>query len=197
MFYDNENFLLMNSNVGYNQAGLSAATKHNTEKNKPKPKTAENAQFANQRQNEKNAIAAQNAGTSNKNFTSRGGGGGPSRGGGGRDGGRGGGRNTGRGGSGGGRGGGGGSNSGDKHQWLALFNVLKNGGREAAGGQREINFNIGTTRNVLSKKARDEKTNKIVKYEDLPNEMKLKIKKNDYEKQEIRGDEDEVGGFFF
>ena len=43
------------------------------------------------------------------------------------------------------------SNTGDKPGWQSLINILTAGGREAAGGIREVNFGPGVKRkNLLS-----------------------------------------------
>ena len=112
----------------------------------PKPKTAENAKFSNDRQSEKLAVASRNAGRPIAPGQGRGRGGG-GRGGGGREG---------RGVAAGGAGGrGGSSNVGGKAEWLGLMNILACGGREAAGGLRQVDFGPDVKRkNILSAKVR-------------------------------------------
>lgn len=56
--------MLQGEVVNYNPGALQVAVKHMKEKNKPKPMTAENAKFQAQRQGEKQANAARNAGVS-------------------------------------------------------------------------------------------------------------------------------------
>lgn len=103
----------------------------------------------------------------------------------------------GAGGGGGGRGGAGGGGpvnpAGSKQQWLQLIKLLQEGGREASGGLGVVDFGVGTSANVLSKAAREEKKSRDVPYESLPAAMKAQISKKDYEKQakDVRGSEAE------
>ena len=138
LLHNDEVYKLMHAEGGYNPAGLAAAAKHEKDRGKPKPMSAENAKMAADRSAEKAAMAAQ--------FAGKGGGGGG--GGGGRGGGGGGGKGGGgRGGGGGGGGGGGppakpvakntgaaagpkGVPNGTKAQWISLLHLLRNGGRE-------------------------------------------------------------------
>ena len=107
------------------------------DKLKPKVKSAENAAAASQRQAEKAAIAAQNAG----------------------------GRAGGKGGAGGrgGKGGsvvqqrfGGGSMAGGKSQWLSILRILRQGGREATGGNDAIDFGVGLAGGLKSARVKEE-----------------------------------------
>jgi antiviral helicase SKI2 len=141
LFHDDNMYCLMKVENQFKPDALSEAVQRQKDKLKPKPKTAENAAMANQRQQEKAAIAAQFGAK-----TPKGGGGG-----------RGGTDHSGRGG--GGRGGaavGGGSISGAKGQWLSLLRILRQGGREAAGGLEAIDFGVGYAAGMKSKGARAE-----------------------------------------
>lgn len=187
LYYDNEMYKLLEGETkSYIPTALSAAKQRIKDKSKPTPKTAENAKFANDRMMEKANIAAQKAGGNKaaqqkimgkvmQNNGGRGGGGG-------------------RGGAGGGMGGRpSGSNTGGKAQWVGLINILQAGGRENQGGLNEINFGIATSKNILSKKAREEK-NTMTKYEKLPYEVRKMMSKKEYEAIEVRGSEDDPVG---
>lgn len=68
--------------------------------------------------------------------------------------------------------------------------ILSAGGREGAGGVGQIDFGVGTARNVLSAKARAEKDG-MVKYEKLPADIREKMTKKEYLATAIRGSDDE------
>lgn len=196
LYHDDETYQLMGADSRYKSTAIATAARRAKEKALPKPMTAANAAMQSQRQNEKAAIAAQNRGPGG------GGRGGGGRGGGGRSGGgrgggnhQGGGRGGGRGGGGGGGrggGGGGGSPSGTKPQWISLLQILGAGGRESNGGKGEIDFGVGRSTRILSKKARAEKETQMVKYQNLPKHIRDKMSQKEYEAQEFRAEDDEA-----
>jgi antiviral helicase SKI2 len=183
LYFDNEMFKLMEGDKNYNAAAIPAANKHLQEKLKPKPQKEENAKMQQQRMNEKAGKAAQVAGNNSKqkqqqifqqmqqqkqqhqnkpgSHQRQGGGGG------------------------------GGSVGGGKTQWTALIKILQQGGREAAGGLGEINFGVARSKTILSKDTRKEKQERQVKYESLPEEMRKKMTKKEYEATEYRSNEEE------
>lgn len=182
LYYDNEVYpLLLPGKAGYNKQMIARVRHEAAEKLKPKPQSADNQAMANQRKQEKATIAAQCAGGNkvkqqqimNKVVA--------------------GGRGGGRGGRGGSAGSGQtkGSNSGTRSQWNTLIKLLQQGGREAAGGLKAVNFGVATARTVLSAEARKDKQDKHVPYEKLPASIKEKLTKKEYEKEEFRGREDE------
>ena len=71
------------------------------------------------------------------------------------------------------------------------MNLLKAGGREAAGGVRAIDFGTGYSTRVLSATARREKDT-FTPYEKLPADMKKQISKREYDSLQVRGSEDET-----
>eukprot|EP01039_Chlorochromonas_danica_P001444 gene1444-1569_t len=174
LYIEDEVFTLTGPN-GYNPAALPAAQKMLKEKSQPKPMTAQNAQFKNQRQQEKNALASQRAGRAlPAQSGGRGGRGGP-----------------------GGRGGGGsggstkaGAPGGSKAQWLALLNLLQAGGREAKGGLGQVDFKVPTNNRtvLLDKIARQEKED-MVPYDRLPSYLRAMCSRKEYEQIEIRASE--------
>jgi antiviral helicase SKI2 len=182
LYFDNEMFKLMEGDKNYNAAAIPAANKHLQEKLKPKPQKEENAKMQQQRMNEKAGKAAQVTGNNSKQKQQqifqqmqqqkqqhqnkpgshqRGGGGG------------------------------GGSVGGGKTQWTALIKILQQGGREAAGGLGEINFGVARSKTILSKDTRKEKQERQVKYESLPEEMRKRMTKKEYEATEYRSTEEE------
>ena len=72
-------------------------------------------------------------------------------------------------------------------------NLLKAGGREAAGGVRAADFGTGYSTRVLSASARKEKDT-FTPYDKLPPEMKNQISKREYDALQVRGSEDETEG---
>ncbi len=119
----------MQAEKGYDPSGLQAAAKREKEKSMPKVMSSENKAMQTQRQQEKAAMAAQYAGkavaavsskVSSSNNAK------PAAGGGSASGGR-----TAF------------AVGGSKHQWIALLNVLKQGGREESGGLGAIDFGLG------------------------------------------------------
>ena len=186
LYHDGEMYNVMEGDKGYHPEALAKAKKRIEDKAKPKQQTPENARMAAQRQGEKAAKAAQLAGKNvnqqkqiaaqvvqkelSKKATNvvsnKVGATGPV--------------------------------GGGKADWTALINVLAAGGRAEAGGLGEINFgdDVVTAKNVrLNPKARAEQE-EVVKYEKLPQAMRDKITKKDYEQQckDIRGDEDDPEG---
>lgn len=126
LFHDDNMYSLMQAENSFKTGAIAAAVQKQKDKLKPKVKSAENAAMASQRQAEKAAIAAQ--------FT---GGRGP--------------KSSGTGGRGGGKvgaaptqraGGVGGNIAGGKGQWLSILRILRQGGREAAGGNDAIDFGV-------------------------------------------------------
>eukprot|EP01040_Poterioochromonas_malhamensis_P007703 gene7704-8318_t len=179
LYFDNEMYKLMQGDTNYDRNMIPSIATKMKEKAKAPQKTAENAKFAAQRQQEKADKVAQFVGKNNpgkqqqmlqqmnKHHGKPGGGGG---------------------------GGGAGKrpSGGGKGQWTTLIKILQAGGREAAGGLSEIDFGVAKSGKVLSKEARKQKNEQMVKYEDLPKELRAKMSKKEYESTEFRGDENEA-----
>lgn len=176
LLHDDEVYKLMHGDTGFKSDAVSAAVKHQKEKSMPKPMSAENAKMASDRANEKLANAAKNSGVSVSKFAGKG----PPQ------------TKAGAS-SGGGVVGNKGDISGSKSQWLNLLKLLQCGGREEAGGLRAVDFGVGLVRRVLTKKARQEK-NLMDPYEKLPQEMRQKITRQQWESQQIRGSDEEEEG---
>lgn len=173
LFHEDEAYKIMQGDKGYNSHAVSQAMNHAKNKNKPKDKSNENKQMSDQRSQEKLANAAQAMGKSiksvgNQNTKTPIKSSGPSGPVGNVD------------------------SGGSKAQWTRLIQVLRDGGREAAGGLNEIHFGVATNTNVLSKKARQDKNANYIKYEKLPKELQAKISKKEYESQQQFLDEDDA-----
>lgn len=182
IYHDQEMYRVLDGTTKqFNSVAMQQCINKQKEKSKPKPMTAANQNMQNDRRQEKANIAAQKAGGNagkaqqikqkvfekDAKFKSKGNGGASQ---------------------------GGPSNpAGTKQQWLQLIKILQAGGREATGGLGEISFGVGTTSSVLTAKARIEKEERQVKYEDLPADLRAKISKRDYDAQakDVRGSEDE------
>lgn len=135
LYYDDNMFCLMKNEGQFRSEEMSAAVQKEKDKLKPKVKSAENAAMASQRQAEKAAIAAQASGGRAPKVTGRG-------------------TNAGR----------GtqpqktviGDIAGGKGQWLSLLRILRQGGREAAGGHDPIDFGVGFAAGLKSKEVQHE-----------------------------------------
>ena len=132
---------------------IGEVTRREKERDKPKPKTAENQAMADDRKGEKLALASERAGRQvqaapEKAKVSTGIAGQ---------------RST-------------GAIGGTKMQWVNLLHLLKSGGREEAGGLKAIDFGTGYSNRVLSAAAKKEKC-QMVPYDKLPSEMKASMTK--------------------
>lgn len=127
MLYDDEIYKLMHAEAGFNSLSLQAAVKYQKEKLKPKVKSAENQTMAMGRANEKLNNAAKNAGVNPSKLAIKEK---PVA------------KNTGI------AGGKIGDVSGSKTQWLNLLKLLQNGGRDEAGGLKEVDFGVGVNKSI-------------------------------------------------
>ena len=204
LYYDDDVYCLMKTESQFKADSMNLAVQKQKEKLKPKVKSAENAAMASQRQAEKAAIAAQASGGRAPKSSGRGGGGG------GPGGGNGGGRNNAT-----------GQKvivqdaAGGKGQWLSLLRILRQGGREAAGGCDEIDFGVGFSAGMKTKTAREEISqfkkflifffliyffififiHNFYRYDQLPTYIKEQMSRREYESIEVRGnDEEELEG---
>jgi antiviral helicase SKI2 len=140
LFHDDDMFCLMKTESQFRAEAMAQAVQKEKDKLKPKVKSAENAAMASQRQAEKAAIAAQASGGRAPKSQGRGG--------------RGPGAAAGR----------GapqqktvvGDIAGGKGQWLSILRILRQGGREAAGGLDQIDFGVGYAAGLKSKEAKEE-----------------------------------------
>ena len=83
------------------------------------------------------------------------------------------------------------SSAGSKDQWLSLLRVLRGGGRAASGGLSAIDFGIGVTRHEVEKARRTAKA-QLEKYERLPADFRAHVSKKEYERGEVRVNDDQV-----
>lgn len=171
LLYREEVFTLMPAGGAFRSGVIGEVTSRMKERDKPKAPTAANALMKNDRQLEKLAVASQRAGKQLSSATAPG-------------------KATRQTGSAGGRGAGL-AVAGSKAEWIQLVNLLKNGGREAAGGVKAVNFGTGYSERVLSDAARKEKDT-FVPYERLPADMRKCMSKQEYDSMQVRGSEDEA-----
>ena len=147
------------------------ATKKQKDKLKPKPITAQNAKAAADRKLEKAAIVAQGGGKLKPAVGAKG----VSKPGSGSAGAR------------------PGDVAGGKSQWMQLLQLLERGGREETAGLGAVDFGVGLVRGVLSKGGREEKQKHgLDKYEQLPESIRDKLSRKEFEELDYRGDEEEA-----
>jgi superfamily II RNA helicase/uncharacterized membrane protein YgcG len=174
LYYNSEIYKILEGDRNYNYNAISQIKKREIERNRPKPKSAENTIFAAQRKQEKAMLAAQAAGKDYKkaqhiisSYDDKK----PGK------------KYTGtvvkkK-----------GPPGGSKGQWLELIRILKDGGREETNSLHEIVFEgVTCSQAVLSKEARKQKTEQFVKYEKLPKELRAILSKKEYESIEYRDD---------
>ena len=153
LFHKDEVAPLMLADGRFRSGVIGEVTRREKERDKPKPKTAENQAMADDRKGEKLALASERAGRQvkaapEKTKVSTGIAGQ---------------RST-------------GAIGGTKMQWVNLLHLLKSGGREEAGGLKAIDFGTGYSNRVLSAAAKKEK-GQMVPYDKLPSEMKASMTK--------------------
>jgi superfamily II RNA helicase len=171
LLYDDGYYNIMQGDAGFLPGGINAASKAAKAKTLPKVPTAQNTAFAAQRSQEKSSIAAQNRG-------------------------------------GGGSGGRGTAlpkrniastvvttkkdMGGTRTQWLSLFRVLQDGGREEAGGLSKVDFGdaIKLPKYIATKRRKKAKK-EMVPYDRLPLSLQQNMSKREYETAELRDEEND------
>lgn len=179
LLYDDEYYKLMSAETGFNAAAIATAAKREREKLKPKSMSTENASMKSQREGEKLAAVAASQGRSVANVKAAAAAKNP-----------GGSSKSGPVSTGHGAAGRRVDVSGSKAQWLSLLRVLRGGGREAAGGLGRVHFDIGPARFELEARVRSERA-AMEKWERMPEEFRRVVSKKEYERTQVRAEEEE------
>lgn len=170
LLYDNEVYPLMRGDTGFDASVIALAAKRERDKSKPKPASAEALKAAGSRAQEKANNAAVAMGkkgpvvaAAKEKPVAKGVGGAPKR----------------------------VEIGGGKAQWLALIDVLRNGGRDQTGGLGSVDFGVGV---VTKKNASRLAHAGYEPWEKLPSDVRAVMSKKEYEGAHYRASEDEPEG---